>query len=93
MSLRQLQPLSRGLITGAALAQVEAELARVPCHATPVDEAVFRRDVRAAFGIGTQGASLIRPDGYVAWRSCEGPADPTAALTAALARVASAASS
>jgi len=42
----------------------------------------------AAFGIGPEGASLVRPDGYVAWRSLELPADPAAALTAALTEVA-----
>jgi hypothetical protein len=30
----------------------------------PIDPQAFGR----AFGIGSSGASLIRPDGYVAWR-------------------------
>jgi putative polyketide hydroxylase len=42
----------------------------------------------AAFGIGSDGASLVRPDGYIAWRSRDLPADPTTALVAALAHVA-----
>jgi len=47
-------------------------------------------DVAAAFGLAPGGAALIRPDGYIAWRS--GPADdPRAALAHALAHVASAA--
>ncbi|MEJ1960312.1 MAG: hypothetical protein WDO56_01645 [Gammaproteobacteria bacterium] len=35
---------------------------------------------RKSFGIGSSGASLVRPDGYVAWRSLEMPANPAAAL-------------
>lgn len=37
-----------------------------------------------AFGIDNAGATLIRPDGFVAWRSVEGSRDRTAELTAAL---------
>ena len=36
------------------------------------DRAAFRR----AFGIGASGASLIRPDGHIAWRSVETPTRP-----------------
>jgi putative polyketide hydroxylase len=43
---------------------------------------------RRAFGIGPAGASLVRPDGYVAWRSIGLPTDPAAALAAALCQVA-----
>jgi hypothetical protein len=39
----------------------------------------------AAFGISAQGATLIRPDGFVAWRSIDGAAQPQRALQAALA--------
>lgn len=42
----------------------------------------------AAFGLGQNGASLVRPDGYIAWRAGALPADPQAALRAALNRVA-----
>jgi hypothetical protein len=45
---------------------------------------------RAAFGLGNAGASLIRPDGYVGWRSSGLPADPVTVFTSALARVSSA---
>jgi hypothetical protein len=38
------------------------------------------------FGVSNEGASLIRPDGFVAWRSVHAPADPAAALREALAR-------
>lgn len=35
------------------------------------------------FGLSAKGASLIRPDGYIAWRSADLPDDPRAALEAA----------
>jgi putative polyketide hydroxylase len=41
-----------------------------------------------AYGIGPGGASLVRPDGYIAARWTEMPADPAAELTEALRRVA-----
>jgi hypothetical protein len=46
--------------------------------------------LRAAFGLGEGGASLVRPDGYVAWRSIALPQDPSRALADALRRVSSA---
>lgn len=46
---------------------------------------------RTAFGIGPSGASLVRPDGYIAWRSMDLPADATRALTDVLRDVAAAA--
>ncbi len=91
MSLRQLQPVSRGLITDGDLVKIDADLATVQCHATPVDADAFRRGFRTAFGIGPDGASLVRPDGYVAWRSITLPTDPAAAVTAALTEAAHAA--
>ncbi|MFC7922743.1 aklavinone 12-hydroxylase RdmE [Streptomyces cinereoruber] len=36
--------------------------------------------VPARYGIGKSGASLVRPDGIVAWRTDEAPADATAVL-------------
>jgi putative polyketide hydroxylase len=93
LSLRKLQPLSRGLITDADLAKTEADLAKVHCHPAPGDEEAFRRNFRRAFGIGAEGTALIRPDGYVAWRASALPADPTSALTEALSQVASASAS
>ncbi|SEP79726.1 FAD-dependent oxidoreductase [Lentzea albida] len=36
-----------------------------------------------AFGLSAKGASLVRPDGYVAWRSADLPDDPAGALRAA----------
>lgn len=40
----------------------------------------------AAFGISAQGATLVRPDGFIAWRSHDGVADCADALCAALER-------
>jgi 2-polyprenyl-6-methoxyphenol hydroxylase-like FAD-dependent oxidoreductase len=37
-----------------------------------------------SYGIFNDGASLVRPDGFVAWRSSVMPADPVAALRKAL---------
>jgi putative polyketide hydroxylase len=48
-----------------------------------LDPAAFR----AAFGIGAGGASLIRPDGVIAWRSIEMTEGPAVVLAEALAKV------
>ena len=50
-------------------------------------EAADGDDLPNAFGIGRYGASLIRPDGFVAWRTAEFITDPAAALTDALVRI------
>jgi hypothetical protein len=74
MSLRQLQPVSQGKITDEALASVVSKLVPILGPATlidPVDPEAFVK----AFGIGHQGASLIRPDGYIAWRSAAFPTE------------------
>jgi 2-polyprenyl-6-methoxyphenol hydroxylase-like FAD-dependent oxidoreductase len=42
--------------------------------------------VAAAYDIGSEGASLVRPDGFVAWRTRTGDGDVDAALARALAR-------
>lgn len=57
-----------------------------------LDDAQVRMEFQTAFGIGPAGASLVRPDGYVAWRSPDLPADAAGALTEALRQVASSAS-
>ncbi|APR80443.1 FAD-binding monooxygenase, PheA/TfdB family, similarity to 2,4-dichlorophenol 6-monooxygenase [Minicystis rosea] len=46
--------------------------------------------VHGAFGIEAGGASLVRPDGYIAWRSVDRAQDSAGALTSALAKAASA---
>ncbi|WP_437284666.1 FAD-dependent monooxygenase [Sorangium sp. So ce406] len=69
---------------------IEVRCIRLGVDVRPVDE---REEgaLRRAFGLGVGGASLIRPDGYVAWRSVDLPADPAGALTDALGRVSCAA--
>ena len=52
----------------------------------PTDPEAFQK----SFGVGQGGASLIRPDGYVAWRSGGPPAEPLRTLTEVLGRVSSA---
>lgn len=46
-------------------------------------------EVLRAFGLDTGGASLVRPDGYVAWRATRLPDDLDSALQEALAQTAS----
>ena len=48
----------------------------------PVDERW-----RETYGIDDSGAVLVRPDGYVAWRSAGVAADPAAALAGAMAAI------
>jgi len=48
---------------------------------TPVD-----RDWAGAYGVSGEGAVLVRPDAFVAWRSPRPGADPEAELAAALTR-------
>jgi putative polyketide hydroxylase len=55
--------------------------------AKPLEPDAFR----TCYGVGADGATLVRPDGYIAWRSPAAPADPTLALTDALRQVAFAA--
>ncbi len=40
-----------------------------------------------AFGIQPSGATLVRPDGFVAWRSASAVADPAAALRGVLSAI------
>ena len=42
---------------------------------------------RAAYGLDESGAVLVRPDGYVAWRSTSMAADPEPTLRSALMRI------
>ena len=78
---------------GPAAAWVGAALSiPVECVRIGVDAVVLGGPgaFRAAFGLEPGGASLVCPDGYVAWRSTGMPTDPTCALTDALDRVSSA---
>ncbi|HEY4460218.1 MAG TPA: FAD-dependent oxidoreductase [Pseudonocardiaceae bacterium] len=49
-----------------------------------VDYTTDVEEFRTAFGITDTGATLIRPDGYIAWRCEKAPEDPAAALAQAL---------
>lgn len=59
-----------------------------------IDAKIIGSDVAPAGGtsftdryqVSDQGAVLIRPDGYIAWRSADLPADPAGALTSELRR-------
>jgi hypothetical protein len=67
----------------------------VPVRAVRIGHAAGDfRDHRLAWlrrrEVGNDGAVLVRPDGVVAWRSDTLPADPTSALSAAIAGVLSA---
>jgi 2-polyprenyl-6-methoxyphenol hydroxylase-like FAD-dependent oxidoreductase len=43
--------------------------------------------VAEAYGLGSDGAALVRPDAYVAWRARSAPADPRGEVAGALDRV------
>jgi 2-polyprenyl-6-methoxyphenol hydroxylase-like FAD-dependent oxidoreductase len=65
---------------------IALECVRIGVDIRASDEQAFR----ATLGLRTGGASLVRPDGYVAWRSIDLPADPVRALADALGQVSSA---
>jgi 2-polyprenyl-6-methoxyphenol hydroxylase-like FAD-dependent oxidoreductase len=67
----------------AASLGLDVAFINVGTDVKPADPAAFR----AAYGVPPDGASLIRPDGYVAWRAPGLPADPAGTLTSALAQV------
>jgi 2-polyprenyl-6-methoxyphenol hydroxylase-like FAD-dependent oxidoreductase len=48
---------------------------------------LFTRPFPEAHGVGTSGAVLVRPDGYVGWRCAALPPDPAATLRAALRQI------
>jgi 2-polyprenyl-6-methoxyphenol hydroxylase-like FAD-dependent oxidoreductase len=66
---------------------IEVECLRVGVDVSPYDPEALR----AAFGLVAAGASLVRPDGYVAWRSTHLPRDPAGILTDSIGQAASAA--
>jgi len=45
----------------------------------------FDGDATAVYGIGPEGAVLVRPDGFIAWRAQGADGDVGAALAQALA--------
>lgn len=56
----------------------------------PLESYVVDAECAALYGIADGGATLIRPDGYIAWRSPVACDDPVRVLTEAFATVASA---
>jgi putative polyketide hydroxylase len=50
----------------------------------PVDAHVLGGDLESAYGVSAAGATLVRPDGFVAFRSPDAVDDPTATLEGAL---------
>jgi 2-polyprenyl-6-methoxyphenol hydroxylase-like FAD-dependent oxidoreductase len=46
----------------------------------PLEAQVVDSNVASAYGISATGASLVRPDGFVAWRSPSASADPAGEL-------------
>lgn len=65
---------------------IKLDCVRVGIDLLPADTATFLD----TFGLEATGASLIRPDGYIAWRAKNLPPDLMDALTDALAQTASA---
>ncbi len=66
---------------------IPVQVLRLGVEIVAEDSASFRD----GFGIGPGGASLVRPDGFVGWRSVDLPEDAAAGLADALATVSSAA--
>ena len=76
---------------GACLG-VKLDCPKLDCSCIGVDlVATAPEALRTAFGIAPAGASVVRPDGYVAWRSMDLTFDATRALTDVVAHVAAAA--
>lgn len=71
-----------------AAAEVTRSLSGLPleAHCVGKDLGDPERRFSAAYGISTSGASLLRPDGFVAWRSPDDHADCFNRLRAALTR-------
>jgi putative polyketide hydroxylase len=66
----------RGWVLVADHPQWEEAAQRVNVHCERVEQLEI-------FGLSAKGASLVRPDGYVAWRSADLPDDPADTLEAA----------
>ncbi|MGP4102126.1 FAD-dependent monooxygenase [Nonomuraea sp. KM90] len=72
---------------GAASAAARGLGVTLRAHALGRDLADAGGKVARLYGIGREGASLVRPDGVVAWRATGPARDPEAAVRAALTRV------
>ena len=56
----------------------------VDAYRVDADVADTTASVAALYGTGADGAALIRPDGFVAWRASAAEPDPEGSLTRAL---------
>jgi putative polyketide hydroxylase len=70
----------RGWVLVADHTQWEEAASRLAIHCERIEQLDL-------FGLTAKGASLVRPDGYVAWRSTDLPDDPAGALKAAFSSV------
>ncbi|GAB3481630.1 FAD-dependent monooxygenase [Amycolatopsis cihanbeyliensis] len=73
----------RWAVTAARLAaqlDIPVTFVHIGADAKPVEPNAFR----TAYGLESDGATLVRPDGYIAWRTSTAPPDPIHALDAAL---------
>jgi putative polyketide hydroxylase len=52
----------------------------VPLRGYRLEVELAAADLTAAHGLGADGALLVRPDGFVAWRSAAAVDDPAAEL-------------
>jgi 2-polyprenyl-6-methoxyphenol hydroxylase-like FAD-dependent oxidoreductase len=73
--------------SGRAWREAAAALAPVPVDAFAIGDELTdpEHQWHATYGLDEGGAVLVRPDGYVAWRSRAGVADPRKALGSAFA--------
>ncbi|MFI6850140.1 FAD-dependent monooxygenase [Kitasatospora sp. NBC_00085] len=81
---------TRAAAEAAAHTSVPVRAYRVGPASAGADLVDVEANWAARYRLGHGGAVLVRPDGYVAWRSEELPADPAAALAGALREVLSA---
>jgi 2-polyprenyl-6-methoxyphenol hydroxylase-like FAD-dependent oxidoreductase len=74
------------VLFGAAAWTVAAERVAAT-HGVPLRTLSADEKFRAATGLEADGALLVRPDGFVAWRAVAGVPDPVAALTDVLSAI------
>lgn len=77
---------------GGAWAEAASRIASparpaVAAHRIDTDLADAEARFHETYGLSPEGAVLVRPDGYVGWRSAGGAADPAGALAAAMDRI------
>ncbi|MGH3320724.1 MAG: FAD-dependent monooxygenase [Streptosporangiaceae bacterium] len=65
---------------------IDVTFVHIGTQVAPLETEAFR----TAYGVDADGATLVRPDGYIAWRTVSAPADRAKALTNALSSVSSA---